>query len=81
MPECDHSFKVMHHYGENGEHYCPTGFLMCHCGEVVNISEEQAIELCSLWGVKPRTEPLDGPGRDDTPWLDSFGNVVLPNWM
>ncbi len=24
-----HALEVVHHYGDNGEHYCPTTFLMC----------------------------------------------------
>ena len=30
---CDHEVVVMHHYGDKGEHYCPTGIIWCpKCG-------------------------------------------------
>ena len=32
---CNHDLQVMHHFGDQGEHYCPTGFVQCvTCGAV-----------------------------------------------
>ncbi len=47
---CEHELEVMHHYGENGIHYCPTMFLMCrHCQ---GIAEEPEPYECNRWGEK-----------------------------
>lgn len=48
---CEHDeVEVMHHYDDDGRHYCPTGFLMCHrCGAV---ADEPEPSECTLWGVK-----------------------------
>lgn len=78
-----HTFKAMHHLGpDDDRHWCPTGYLQCKdCGDIARIDHAEAAKLCNLWNAfKPGTEPLNGPGRDDTPWLDSFGNVALPDW-
>ncbi len=43
-----HELEVMHHYGDKGEHYCPTMFLMCHiCG---GIADEPEPYECNRWG-------------------------------
>jgi len=43
-----HRLEVVHHYGDNGEHYCPTMFLMCElCG---GIAEEPEPYECNRWG-------------------------------
>lgn len=45
---CKHKLVVMHHYGENGKHYCPTMFLSCcHCG---GVAEEPEPYECNRWG-------------------------------
>ena len=44
-----HALEVMHHYGDKGEHYCPTMFLYCpYCGGVAD--EPEPFE-CERWGV------------------------------
>jgi hypothetical protein len=46
---CQHIYDEMHHYGEDGLHYCPTGFASCRkCGEIVTLSNPH----CELWGKK-----------------------------
>lgn len=45
-----HALEVMHHFDDEGKHYCPTGFLMCpFCGGITD--EPQPYE-CNKWGVK-----------------------------
>ena len=47
---CEHELEVMHHYGDNGVHYCPTMFLACrHC---MGIAEEPEPYECNKWGEK-----------------------------
>lgn len=29
IPKHEHEWVVLHHYGEDGKHYCPTGFVQC----------------------------------------------------
>ena len=46
---CRHELEVMHHYGDKGEHYCPTMFLICpKCG---GIAEEPEPYECKRWGI------------------------------
>ena len=43
-----HALEIMHHLGDKGEHYCPTGYLMCpHCG---GIADEPEPCECQQWG-------------------------------
>ncbi len=43
-----HALEVMHHYGEDGRHYCPTQFLYCpQCG---GIADEPEPYKCNKWG-------------------------------
>ena len=45
-----HRLEIVHHYGDKGEHYCPTGYLMCpHCGGVADEPEPYG---CKKWGNK-----------------------------
>lgn len=57
-PPCDtHNLGVMHHYDDEGNHYCPTGFLWCPtCG---GVADEPDPPTCTLVGQKPagREEP------------------------
>lgn len=49
QPE-QHDLSVMHHFGEDGKHYCPTGFLMCSiCG---GMADEPEPYECLLWGER-----------------------------
>lgn len=46
-PSGEHEIEVMHHYGDNGEHFCPTGFVMCRkCGAV---GDEPKPYECNIW--------------------------------
>lgn len=43
-----HALEIVHHYGDKGEHYCPTGFLQCpYCG---GIADEPEPNECNRWG-------------------------------
>ena len=43
-----HAIDIIHHLGENDEHYCPTGFVQCaNCGAVGNEPEPCR---CQRWG-------------------------------
>ena len=57
MEDCrplEHQMSVVHHYGEDLEHYCPTGFLICNkCG---SITDEPEPYKCNLWGKKSTVE-------------------------
>lgn len=45
-----HELEIVHHYDENGLHFCPTGFVMCsECGA---IEEEPEPYECNKWGEK-----------------------------
>lgn len=45
-----HALEVMHHCDDKGNHYCPTGFLMCaYCG---GIADEPEPFQCTKWGKK-----------------------------
>ena len=47
---CEHKVEVVHHYDDEGNHYCPTMFLMClKCGGLAN--EPEPYE-CEKWGEK-----------------------------
>lgn len=41
-PDHEHEWVVLHHYGDDGEHYCPTGFVRC-------IANEQDAKGTVLW--------------------------------
>jgi hypothetical protein len=45
------ALTVMHHYGDDGTHYCPTGFLFCSwcCG----VADEPGEPRCQHWGTRP----------------------------
>ena len=43
-----HEFMVMHHYGEDGLHYCPTMFL--YCPVCMSIGDEPEPYSCEKWG-------------------------------
>ena len=46
----NHALEVMHHYGDKGEHYCPTQLLMCpYCG---GLADEPEPYECNKWGCK-----------------------------
>lgn len=46
---CD--WAEMHHYDDDGNHWCPTGFMYCHThGGIGTIDGPGA---CQLWGTKP----------------------------
>lgn len=48
--ECAHKLEIMHHYGEDGKHYCPTGFLLCPwCG---GTAVEPKPYECTKWKEK-----------------------------
>lgn len=41
----------MHHYDDEGRHWCPTGFMFCHRhGGMGTITGPDA---CQLWGEQP----------------------------
>ena len=44
----EHNVGVMHHYGEDGKHYCPTQLLYCYRCFVM--AEEPEPYVCHLWG-------------------------------
>lgn len=45
-----HALEVMHHFDDDGKHYCPTGLLMCpYCG---GIADEPQPYSCLKWGEK-----------------------------
>lgn len=45
---CEHEVHVVHHYGEGGVHYCPTGFVWCpHC---MAVGDEPDPPSCIRWG-------------------------------
>ena len=47
-PDLEHKVEVMHHYGDEGKHYCPTGFLQCdQCGAM---GYEPDPPECTRWG-------------------------------
>ena len=47
---CEHQLRVMHHYGDDGEHYCPTQFVWCPlCG---GVGDEPEPFECNKWGVQ-----------------------------
>lgn len=50
-PECLHpNMDVVHHFDDDGNHYCPTGFLLCReCGQPFPEPEPYS---CHLWGEK-----------------------------
>lgn len=50
-PNCLHPYlDVVHHYDDEGNHYCPTMFLMCpECG---GLADEPEPYSCNLWGIK-----------------------------
>ena len=49
-PIKDHDLQVIHHYDDEGKHYCPTMFLMCsYCG---GIADEPEPYECNKWGIK-----------------------------
>ena len=52
--KCAHHIVVMHHIGEDGKHYCPTGYSWCiKCGEVW----DTPWEVCDVCGKKrPKDE-------------------------
>lgn len=41
-------WSEMHHYGDEGEHYCPTGFMLCHQHGGVGTITGPAV--CKRWG-------------------------------
>lgn len=48
---CPHDIGVVHHYDDEGRHYCPTGFIMCYlCG---GMGDEPGEPECTLWGELP----------------------------
>ena len=50
LPLCkdgEHRVIVMHHYGEDGFHYCPTQFL--YCPDCFAIGEEPEPYECTKW--------------------------------
>lgn len=50
---CSHRYETVHHTGDDGKRYCPTGWLMCvHCGGVA----EDPTPSCHIWGEKPKEE-------------------------
>jgi hypothetical protein len=42
-------WSEMHHYDDEGNHWCPTGFEMCN----VHLGIRKAEGRCLLWGEKP----------------------------
>ena len=42
-----HRFYPTHNHGEDGKHYCPTGFEECSCGAVRHIDSS----TCVRWGI------------------------------
>lgn len=46
-----HDLRVVHHTDDEGRHYCPTGFLMCH--RCLGFAEEPAPASCQFWGEVP----------------------------
>lgn len=45
---CEHEVQVVHHYGDGGVHYCPTGFVMCpYCAAC---GDEPDPPSCTRWG-------------------------------
>ena len=45
---CCHDVVVVHHYDDQGRHYCPTGAVMCNlCGAVGTEPEPNS---CEKWG-------------------------------
>lgn len=45
-----HDLEVMHHFGDDGKHYCPTMFLICpFCG---GLADEPEPCECNKWGEK-----------------------------
>ena len=50
--DCSHEeIDVVHHYDDEGRHYCPTGFVMClECG---GTGIEPEPHECNLWKMRP----------------------------
>ena len=45
-----HALEILHHFGDDGKHYCPTGLLICPvCG---GIADEPEPYECNKWGKK-----------------------------
>lgn len=43
-----HRLEEMHHLGEDGKHYCPTGFVWCpECGGTAHVADYDG---CQRWG-------------------------------
>jgi len=47
-PVPDHNLEVMHHNGDDGKHYCPTGFLWCP--DCAGVAKEPEPYECNRWG-------------------------------
>ncbi len=46
----NHALEVMHHFGSDGKHYCPTMYLICpYCG---GLADEPKPYECNKWGEK-----------------------------
>lgn len=46
---CEHDWEEMHHHGDEGKHYCPTGFMWCaECASSRLATEAE--QTCFRWG-------------------------------
>jgi hypothetical protein len=44
-------WREMHHYDDEGRHWCPTGFVFCH--EHAGTGTITGPNVCQLWGESP----------------------------
>ena len=55
--ECEHKHPVvLHHYGKDGLHYCPTMFIQCSECPAIAVEPEEEPYTCTLWGEKPTND-------------------------
>lgn len=49
--EGGHMWEEMHHYDDDGRHWCPTGYEMCACGKADCPEVREMLHpTCTRWG-------------------------------
>lgn len=58
---CEHEFVAVHHTDADGNHWCPTGFIMCdHCALMAKIDMDEAAKICTAAGHPPQVGIQNG---------------------